>query len=426
MTVDRRFFNMFPGLTEEKAIEILATPLDQLDDPTDRYIAASHLINFPTERSIDALIATVQDQSPEQDHRIARRKAVESLGRLKSRKALPTIRTCLTDPDQYTVENAVWAIGEIGTEDEQIKTEITQLLSQENQSHRVIIQTLADFDYKPAITAIEQLTTAEDKLTASTAITAVCRLTGNYEPIQQVVEFLQHEQVKVRRAAVQDLISAQYYEAIAAIAKCPVSLVFKLRALRILAQVGLPAQKIDFSDIENYLDIIIFDKPEALEMVHEYDQLPSLEFAINELYQTDFGRCYLATQTIVKHYAEMAGPALMATYEQAAHNDYGAHYHVIKLWGWLRYEPAREWLVQALYNTEPQFQKSRGAAAIALAQLGGADVISLLEEQLKTSIFGLKYACLLALSHLGYQNFTSWAAQEPDTLIREKMGRLSS
>lgn len=425
MTVDKRFFNMFPGLTEEKAIEILATPLDQLDDPTDRYIAASHLINFPTDRSIDALIKTVQDVSPEQDHRIARRKAIESLGRLNAEKALPTLRACLTDVDQYTVENAVWAIGEIGTDDEQIMAEITQLLHQENQSYRVIIQTLADFDYKPAIAAIESLSTAEDKLTASTAITAICRLTGNSQPLHQVVEFLQHEQVKVRRAAVQDLISAQHYDAIAAITKCPVSLVFKLRALRIFAQVGIPTQKLSFTDLESYFDRIILDQPKTLEMVHEYDQLPSLEFALNELYQTDFGRCYLATQTILENYAEIAGPALISTYEKEAHNDYGAHYHVIKLWGWLQYEPARELLIQALHNTEPQFQKSRGAAAIALAQLGDPVAIPLLIEQLNTPIFGFQYACLLALEQLGYQDFTSLPSTELDPLLQQKLEHLS-
>ncbi|MEM8637216.1 MAG: HEAT repeat domain-containing protein [Cyanobacteria bacterium P01_G01_bin.54] len=426
MTVDQRFFNMFPGLTEEKAIEILATPLEQLDDSSDRYIAASHLINFPTERSINALIATIQDLDPAMDHRIARRKAVESLGRLKAKTALPAIRACLKDSDQYTVENAVWAIGEIGTEDEAIKAEIASLLEKENQSYRVIIQTLADFDYKPATAAIEKLTTDKDKLTASTAITAICRLSGDYQPMSQVVDFLQHEQVKVRRAAVQDLMSAQYYTAIAAIAKCPVSLVFRIRALRRLAQAGFPTQKITFSDLEPYLDAVILDHPRAIEMVHEYDQQPSLDFVVNELYQTDFGRCYLATQTMIEHYAEVAGPALMTTYEKEAHNDYGAHYHVIKLWGWLKYESARALVIKALHNTEPQFQKSRGAAAIALAQLGGAEAIPLLKEQLGTSIFGLKYACILALNQLGYQDFASIVDEEPEPLIRKKLERLSA
>ncbi|NEO83950.1 MAG: HEAT repeat domain-containing protein [Spirulina sp. SIO3F2] len=426
MTEDRRFFNMFPGLTEEKAIEILATPLEQLDDSSERYIAASHLINFPTERSINALITTVQDLDPAMDHRIARRKAVESLGRLKAQTALPTIRSCLTDPDQYTVENAVWAIGEIGTDDDQIKAEITNLLQQENQSYRVIIQTLANFDYKPAIAAIEPLTTAEDKLTASTAITAICRLTNDYSGMNQIVEFLQHEQVKIRRAAMQDLADAQYYEAIAAIAKCPISLAFRVRALRLLAQAGLPTQKIAFSDIEPYLDDVILDHPKTLDLLHEYDQLPSLDFVINELYQTDFGRCYLATQTMIEHYAGVAGPALMLTYEKSAHNDYGAHYHVIKLWGWLKYEPARELIIRALHNTEPQFQKSRGAAAIALAQLGGSEVVSLLKEQLNSSVFGLKYACLLALNQLGYQEFESSCFEGQEPLLQQKLERLSS
>ena len=47
--MDKRFSNIFPGLSEARAIEILKTPLEQLEDKSERYIAASHLVNFPTE-----------------------------------------------------------------------------------------------------------------------------------------------------------------------------------------------------------------------------------------------------------------------------------------------------------------------------------------------------------------------------------------
>ena len=116
--MDKRFFNIFPGLTEEKAIALLETPLEELEDKSDRYIAASHLVNFPSERSINALIKTIQDTNPVLEQKIARRKAIETLGRLNVVSALPTIRSCLGDADCYTTENAVWAIGEIGTEDQ--------------------------------------------------------------------------------------------------------------------------------------------------------------------------------------------------------------------------------------------------------------------------------------------------------------------
>lgn len=62
--MDKRFFNFF-NLTEDQAIALLDTPQDQLSEDDSRYIAASHLINFPTERSINALMRAVQQTDHE-------------------------------------------------------------------------------------------------------------------------------------------------------------------------------------------------------------------------------------------------------------------------------------------------------------------------------------------------------------------------
>lgn len=420
--MDRRFFNMFPGLTEEKAIAILRTPFSQLEDPSELYIAASHLINFPSEASIDALIDTVRDRNPEQAHHIARRKAIESLGRLNAKKAIPVIRECLQDSDRYIVENAVWAIGEIGTDDNEIKEEIAQLLNKPEQSYRAIIQILAKFDYKPAFERIEQHVESEDELTATAAITAACQLSGDYSRMEKIIEFLQHTKVTVRRACIQDLINAKFYQAIPQIARCPVSVAFRLRGICTLAREGIPLGKVSFSELEPLLDRAVKDYPGDLEFVHEYDQPPSLEFVINELYHTDFGRCYLASQTLLDRYSEQAKKALRETYDREASNDYGAHYHVIKLWGWLRDRSAYDTIVkEGLYNNEPQFMKSRAAAAIALGNIGDKKAIPLLEENLTTPIFHLKYACLLALEQLGAKDRWQLVVDDKDLLVREKV-----
>ncbi|MGB3508090.1 MAG: HEAT repeat domain-containing protein [Microcoleaceae cyanobacterium] len=419
--MDKRFFNIFPGLTEEKAIALLEAPLEELEDKSDRYIAASHLVNFPTERSINALIKTLQNTNPVLEHKIARRKAIETLGRLNAVVALPVIRACLGDEDCYTVENAVWAIGEIGTEDREIMAEITQLLEKPGQSYRLIIQVLAKFNYQPATAVIQKFTESDDQPIASAATAAVCRLTGDYSQMTKVVEFLHHSNVNARRGCIQDLIDAKYYESIADIAKCPISMVFRLRGIRLLAATGIPTGEINFGKIEPYLALVIRDHPNDLELVHEYDQTPTLEFAIQELYNTDFGRCYLASKTILQVYSEVAGAALMATFAESAHNDYGAHYHVIKLLGWLKYVDAYELFVEALQNRTPQFQKSRGAAALALANLGDERAIPLLKEALNTTIFDLKYACLLALDRLGNTEGYDLVADDSDLLIQAKV-----
>ena len=417
--MDKRFFNIF-NLTEDQAIALLKKPLDELEDKSERYVAASHLINFPTERSIQALVEVIEEQNSDLYHRIARRKAVESLGRLKALSALPTIQSCLADDDSYTVENAVWAIGEIGTDDESILEDMAQLLTKPEQNYRVIVQTLAKFGYKPAQDRIKPFINSEDETIASAAIATVARLTGDYSEMDKVVEFLYHSSVNARRACIQDLIDAQYYSAIPKIAQSPISLVFRLRGIRLLAAKGLPSGKITFAEVEPSLDQVIRDHPQDLEMVHEYDQKPALEFLIRELYHTDFGRCYLASQTLLEEDFAQVSESLMRTYEEEACSDYGAHYHLVKLIGWLKYQPGKEILIEALHNTQPQFQKSRAAAAIALANIGSTDAIPLLKETLNTPIFDLKYASLLALEQLGDDSGWKIAANDGDLLIRTK------
>lgn len=418
--MDKRFFNLF-DLTEEQAIALLDTPHDQLEDASDRYVAASHLINFATEQSIAALIRAVQTTDPQLDNRIVRRKAVESLGRLRAEAALPVIRECLFDADNYLVENAVWAIGEIGTQDATILESVAQVLERPGQTYRVVIHTLANLEYRPALERIRRFVEAPDEPIRSAAIAAVCRFTGDYTTIHQVIALLQSRNVNARRGCIQDLIDARYYAAIPEIAACPVSVVFRLRAIRQLADVGVASGAIAFqSQIEPVLDQVIADHPNHLKLVHTYDQLPDLTFLVRELYETDFGRCYLASQTILDHYAADAPAALLTSYQAEAYNDYGAHYHMMRLWGWLKYAPAYPLLVEALHNRAPQFQKSRMAAAIALGELGDPRAIAELKTSFETPIWDLKYAIVLALNQLGDPSGPELAATDSDWLIRAK------
>ena len=416
---NKRFFNIFK-LTEAEAIELLDTPCDKLAEDESRYVAASHLINFDTEASINALLRAIANDDPELDNRIVRRKSVETLGKLQAKQALPAIRTCLAESDCYTVENAVWAIGEIGTKDPEILSEIAQILAREGQNHRVIIHTLVKLDYSPALDQIRTFTESTDEATASAAIAAVCRFTGDYTQMERVMEFLFHPNRNARRACIQDLIDTNYYPAIGTISRCPVSIVFRLRAIRLLADRGIASGELEYADIRSSLEQTLLDRPQDLELIHEYDLPPTLDFLIRQLYETDFGLCYLATQTILDDFAELAPAALLATYEAEAYNDYGAHYHVMKLIGWLKYMPGYDLLVEALNNREPQFQKSRAAAALALGELGDIRAIPLLVASLDTKIWDLKYAILMALAKLGDDSGREVTANDDDWLIRAR------
>jgi bilin biosynthesis protein len=415
--MDKRFFNLF-NLTEDEAIALLDTPPDQLKEGDSRYVAASHLVNFPTPQSINALMRAIEQHHPSMDNRIVRRKSIETLGRLKAASALPLIRTCLTEEDCYTVENAVWSIGEIGTTDPDLLEDVAQLLEKPGQTHRVMIHTLMQLNYQPALNRIRPFMENPDPIIASAAITAVCHFTGETTHMQKVVAMLQHPNVLARRLSIQDLINARYYDAIPSIARCPVSIIFRLRGIRLLAEAGIEAGAITFDTIQPHLDQTIRDHPQDLDLVHRYDQLPPLPNLIQALYETDFGRCYLASQTLLENYPEEAVAALLATYNQEAYSDYGAHFHVMKLFGWLKHAPAYDLLQKNLNHPQPQFQKSRAAAAIALGELGDSRAIPALKACLDSKIWDLKYAALMALEKLGDTSAHDILSQDNDLLIR--------
>ncbi|MDJ0579194.1 HEAT repeat domain-containing protein [Crocosphaera sp.] len=417
--MDKRFFNIF-NLTEDQAIALLDTPQDQIKENDSRYIAASHLINFPTEQAIDALIRAVQNNDPTLDNRIVRRKSVETLGRLEAKQALDVIHTCLNDDDRYTVENAVWAVGEIGTSDVNILEDIAKLLDKPGQTHRVIIHTLTKLNYEPALERIRQFVNDLDPLVASAAITSVCRFSKDYSQMGKVIAMLQHKNVLARRLSIQDLIDSRYYNAIPNIARCPVSLVFRLRGIRMLAETGIPSKEITFEMIQAPLEQTLRDHPDDLGLVHSYETTPDLTVLVRTLYETDFGKCYLASKTILDHYADTAPSALLANYKEEAYGDYGAHFHVVKLLGWLKYAPAYDLLLEALHNLQPQFQKSRAAAAIALGELGETKAIPVLKATLSEKNWVLKYTALMALEKLGCRDGHEIALNDSDWLIRAK------
>ena len=417
--MDKRFFNFF-NLTEDQAIALLDTPQDQIKENDSRYIAASHLVNFPTERAIKALIRAVQNNDPTLDNRIVRRKSIETLGRLQATQAIEVIHSCLNDDDCYTVENAVWAVGEIGTTDANILEDIAQLLEEPGQTYRVIIHTLTKFNYEPALERIRRFIDNSDPPTASAAIASVCRFTKDYSQMAKVVAMLQHKNVLARRLSIQDLIDSRYYDAIPNIARCPVSLVFRLRGIRMLAEAGIPTGEITFEMIQPHLEQALRDHPHDLDLVHTYEETPLLTILVRTLYETDFGKCYLASKTILDHYSDTAPSALFATYSEEGKSDYGAHFHIIKLLGWLKYAPAYDLLIEALHNRQPQFQKSRAAAAIALGELGETKAIPVLQASLSEKNWVLKYAALIALEKLGSGDSEEIAVNDPDWLIRAK------
>jgi bilin biosynthesis protein len=243
--------------------------------------------------------------------------------------------------------------------------------------------------------------------------------------MERVMEFLFHANVYARRLSIQDLVDTNYYKAIPEIIQAPVSLVFRMRGVRLLATTGIPAGQLTIAQLLPAVEQVLFDHPKDLQLVHAYDQTPSLDRLMRELYETDFGRAYLATKTLLEDDPSAAGAALIQTYYDEAREDYGAHYHVIKTIGWLRYAPGYDLLLEGLNVAQPQFQKSKAAAAIALGELGDSRAIAHLLPCLESKLWDLRYAALIALEKLGDTSTHGKLADDPDWFVQARAQQMA-
>ena len=382
---------------------MLMAPLESLESQSDPYMAAAHLINFPGDATEQALLQLVADTEQAQPRRLARRKAVEVLARLDCRDAIPAIGRCLQSDDPYLVENAAFALKELRCQDPEIHATLISLLKQSSQNQRVLVQSLAALGVDQALPSIQKLVEADSPGVRGAAISAVARLGGSRELLQQLEDSMVLPNQMDRQSAIQDAIDAQALELLPQILQAPVSPVFRMRAVKALWPEGVV--QLDNLKLLSVLDALVHDRPESLQLVHAYDQTPSDEFLIQEFFGTDFSRCYLALQSLQSRSAEVLWPLLHQRWLDEAHNDYGAHYFFIRLFALLDGawpQDARviiqDILEEAIKTPRPQFMKSKPAAVLALSRLGflhsEAHFKSLLDPSL-TPFWECRYAAVM-------------------------------
>ena len=372
------FDNIHPGLSQAEAIRLLREPVDQLASHSDPYMAAAHLINFPGHQTEAALLALVQDSDQSQPRRLARRKAVEVLGRLGCVDATLTIGECLKSDDPYLVENAAFSLQLLNCQDSDIHQQMIGLLDDPAQNQRVLIQTLAALAVQDALPVIQSFQDLESPGVRGAAISAAVQLGGPREPLSELGPLMLAPNQMDRQTAIQDAINAGAVELLPQILEAPVSPVFRMRAVRSL----WPINELNVAQLRliAVLDALIEDRPESLQLVHAYDQEPSDEFLVQEFFGTDFGRGYLALQTLQQRSAEKLWPLLLERWNHDGNNDYGAHYFFVRLFGAIGSWPdeaqsvIREILSDAITTRRPQFMKSKPAAVLAMGRMGLADV----------------------------------------------------
>ena len=398
-------------------------------------------MNFPCNKTEEALLRLIDNSSNEQAVNLARRKAVEVLGRLGVQRSIPSIGRCLRSDDPYLVENAAWALLQLNCQDVELHQAMFQLLNDPSQSRRVLIQALVGLEVYAALPVLQSLQDEAIPGVRGAALSGVAQLSGDSSRLQELEAHLTLPNQMDRQSAIQDLIDCRATCLLPSILKAPVSPVFRLRALRALwpgqdkAHAGL--------DLLTCLDTLIWDQPEDLELAHCYDAEPTISFLFDEFFGTDFSRCYLALSVLKHRPPEELWPFFWKRWQEDAYNDYGAHYFFIQLlrsvddWPSAASTSIESLLLEAMNSKRPQFGKSKAAACLALNKhfpdIWSKSVQQLLSSDL-TASWELRYAALMGLDAIYVGNTheislhlcNDLAMQDPDLFVDRKRQELIS
>ena len=405
-----RFDNIHPGLTCEHARQILLQPVNELESKSDYYTAVSHLINCPGVETEHALVSLLEHPLNDQAVNIAKRKAVEVLGKFGAVYLTSVIGRCLWSDDQYLVENTICALKQLKCNQPELIAKMINLLNENLHNQRALIQCLASLSVNASLPSIVALKNAESPGVKGAAISADAQLSGNRKQLSEITDHLLLSNQMDRHCAIQDLIDAQAIEYLPQIIVSPVSPAFRIRACRLL----LDSQQ-KYSELVqsiHLVDSVFIDSPSDIQIVHEYDVTPDPAFLVRELFNTDFSRCYLALKSLVSVPSDSLWPLLSEQWNEEAHNDYGAHYFFMRLFGsrddWPQHAITRidEILKASAINMRPQFQKSRPAAIYSIAQLNPDRFIELIPTFLDGQYlppWDCRYAVMLALEAISDQ-----------------------
>lgn len=435
------FFN---EMDESLAIQILDTPFGQLKDVEDRFIAAERLKFFPSEQSAKTIMKFVRRfDTPLSNYvledRVARRKAVESLGRHKGaylkEEVVEFLTESLQDSDSYLIETAVWSLGEIGvTREDHVLERVMQVLENDEVQKRVVVQALLRARYFPALPRLRNLINSEDVGVASASRAAVATMSGDGDEVMKpVVSVLQSLNLNERRSAIEDITLSKYVPAIKQVAVCPNSLVLRTRTIRILLESRKESQNSDDEafdeDTAKMVDRLIWDHPNDLDLLgmkKETRKSRNLEKNIRQLYKNDALYAYLASKTLAEDHRDSetneAGDRVLQSYEDLKYFDYFGAYHVYKTLGWLRYKPGFNLLMENAASLPPRFFNHKTGAITALAEIGDRNALPVIHKIAdETAIWELKYACLIAAERLDDENqLRNRMRNDTDWIIRAR------
>ncbi|WP_320677415.1 HEAT repeat domain-containing protein [Prochlorococcus sp. MIT 1300] len=430
-------FDNLPPLSQKEALQILSTPVSELKLVSDYYKAVFHLIKYPGSKTEKALLNLLESEDNDQAVLIAKRKAVEGLATLGSKSSIPVIGKCLKTSDPYLTENAAWALKVLNCNDNALHKVIIELLDDPRQNTRNLIQCLAGMKVYSAVEKIRTFlynsNTSESIRGAS--IAALSQLSGEKCFIEELEEHLLLPNQNQRHSAIQDAIDFGSLDLLPAVLKAPVSVSFRLRAFESLWPEGLDYFQ-GFRPIE-VVDSFIFDKPSNLNLVHKYDAPPTIDFLFEELFGTDFSRCYLALKTLQEYKSDEISPKL-GFYLKKASKDYGAIYFLISLfraipdWGEQEIKEIESFLIRSLDIYWPDFMKFKPLSIVTLSEINPVRAMNYLDyftDPDSTRFWVSRYAAIIAIENILRSDQliianNRWLRlkQDPNYFVRQKAG----
>ncbi len=399
-------FNNLPKITKIEAINILRKPISELKLLADYYKAVFHLANFPCEESETVLLEFIKYDYEKLEYKIAKRKAIEVLAVFDCKKAIPTIADFLqnNNNDDYLIETAIWSLGKLKCNDIDIINKICSILYKQFNNKRLVIQTLTNLGVRKEIDKIRSL--SRDKQSSNgvkgASFAALIKLAGEEDKLTELKDYLKLSNQNDRHCAVQDIINAGHLSVLPVLIRAPISPSFKLQAIDSLwiDEVALWKN----INLINCIDSVIVDDPSKIDTLEINNFNNDLSFFIEQLFHTDFNRCYQSIKELLKLPLDKVLYYLNQNWDRAK-SDYGAIYFFMSVYKLLLDLKLYDELILdkvdfLLSDNWPNYMKFKSSAIQILGCLNESKFYNNINEfsdEKHTPYWKNRYAALLVL-----------------------------
>jgi len=429
-------FHNLPKIKKKDAINILRKPISEVKILADYYKAVFHLANFPCEESEIILLDFIKYDYEKLEYKIAKRKAIEVLAIFDCKKAIPIIADFLKNDDDYLVETAIWSLGKLKCDDIDIINSICSILYKQFNNKRLVIQTLTKLGVKKEIDKIRSLSTDMQSSNGvkGAAFAALIKLAGEEDKLSELKNFLRLSNQNDRHCAVQDIINAGHLSVLPGLIKAPISPSFKLQAIESL-WINEAALWKDIN-LFNCIDSAIDDDPSKIDTLEVDNFNNELSYLIEQLFHTDFNRCYQSIKELLKFSSDKVLFYLNNNWDRAK-SDYGALYFFITVYKLLLDQELYDELILdkvdfLLSDQWPNYMKFKSSAIQILGCLNENkfyNYINQFSDERYTPYWKNRYTVLLVLQNKQIhikKHFSKLFLSDSHRFVRLKAREISS